>query len=449
MAKIRQQVESRALAAGARLPSLRASADAMGVSKSTVVEAYNRLAAEGVIEARPGSGFYVTRRTRPLTLAPRRQVDAPPSEPLWIMRQLIESSDALAQPGCGWLPRSWLPEDGLRKAMRAVARDGDTDLSVYGSGPGFLPLRRTLSDRLFDRGIEADPSQIILTDSATQGIDLVCRFLLVPGDTVLLDDPGYFNFRALMKAHRVKVVGVPQTREGPDLEAFARLAAEHAPRLYVTNAAFHNPTGVTSSAATAHRILKLAEAYDMVVVEDDVFADLESEAAPRLAAFDGLERVIHLGSFTKTISAAVRTGYIAARSDWIDGMVDLMLSTHFGSGALHARLTHRVLLDGGYRRHLEGVRTKLARAMSKTLRQLRNLGLEPWTEPRGGMFVWARLPDGLDALDLAQQALRERVVLAPGCVFSPSGESCDYLRFNVAQSTDPLVCRTLRKLMRP
>lgn len=446
MAEIRRRIETRGLAPGARVPSLRRLAGNLAVSKSTVVEAYDRLAAEGTITARPGSGFYVTRRTRPFSLAPGPRRTDREIDPLWIMRQSLDQA-GLSRPGCGWLPAEWLPDAALRRAMRALARDASADLAEYDAPLGFAPLRRHLADRLDARGIEAGPDRILLTDSGTQAIDLVCRFLLQPGDTVLLDDPCYFNFQAILRAHRAQVVGVPYTPAGPDLEAFARAATEHRPRLYVTNATLHNPTGTSLPAASVHRLLKLAEAHDMVIVEDDIFADFETEPAPRLAAFDGLDRVIQVGSFSKTLSAAVRCGFVAARPDWIDGIADLKLATAFGNAAMAAQLVHRLLVDGSYRRHLDGLRGKLARAMGVTARRLETAGLTLWTEPRAGMFLWARLPDGLDSAAVARRALAHGVVLAPGNVFSPAGTAAGYLRFNAAQCAAPRVFEVLSRAM--
>ncbi|WP_218823414.1 PLP-dependent aminotransferase family protein [Inquilinus limosus] len=452
MDTIRQRIESRALAPGAKVPSIRRLAEALGVSKSTVVEAYDRLAAEGAIAARPGSGFYVARRAQPLTLAePGRRLDRT-IDPLWIARQSLETPEPGAgpalKPGCGWLPADWMPDPAIRRALRGLARSEGEGLVDYDSPLGFAPLRRHLAGRLAERGIAAEAGQILLADGGTQAIDLIGRFLLEPGDAVLVDDPCYFNFLGVLRAHRAKVIGVKRTPSGPDLDAFARAAAEHRPKLYVTNAALHNPTGASLAPQVAHRLLTLAEAHDLVVVEDDIFADFESEPSPRLAALDGLQRVIHIGSFSKTLSAAVRCGFIAARPDWVEGLTDLKLATSFSNGALAARLVHRLLTDGSYRRHVEGVRGRLARAMGETARRLGALGLMPWVEPRGGMFLWAALPDGLDSAEVARRALARDVVLAPGDVFSPSRGAGRYLRFNVAQSASPRVFAVLEEAMR-
>ncbi|TIX53317.1 MAG: PLP-dependent aminotransferase family protein, partial [Mesorhizobium sp.] len=263
MSTIRHRIAARSLTPGTRLPSIRAFARTMQVSKSTVVEAYERLAAEGIIRSRPGSGFYAAGPLAPLSLAeigPRldRAVD-----PLWVSRQSLEAGDGVLKPGCGWLPASWMPEAGLRRALRTMARGDDVTLTDYGTPLGLAPLRHLLARRMAEHGIEASPDQIMLTESGTQAIDLLCRFLLEPGDTVLVDDPCYFNFHALLRAHRAKVVGVPYTPSGPDIELFAQALLEHRPRLYITNSALHNPTGAILSPVVAHRLLKLADQSDL------------------------------------------------------------------------------------------------------------------------------------------------------------------------------------------
>ena len=447
MAVIRSRIQTRSLTPGDRLPSVRAFAKTMAMSVSTIVEAYERLAAEGVIRSRPGSGFYVAGQLAPLSLAdigPRldRAVD-----PLWVSRQSLEAETTL-KPGCGWLPADWMPQEALRKALRTLSRAGDSTLTDYGVPLGLPVLRQLLSRRMAERSIEAPPERIMLTESGTQAIDLICRFLLEPGDTVVVDDPCYFNFHALLRAHQARIVGVPYTPAGPDIERFAEVLAMENPRLYITNSALHNPTGATLSPVTAHRVLKLAEQHGVTIIEDDIFADFEPLPAPRLAAFDGLDRVIHVGSFTKTLSASIRCGFIAARGDWIEGLRDLKLATAFGGGHLGAELVFSVLRDGSYRKHVEGLRLKLSRAMTATIARLKSVGIQPWLEPEAGMFVWCRLPEGMDAADLARQARLEDIVLAPGNAFSLSQSASGFLRFNVAQCQDDRLFVFLRKALK-
>jgi len=447
MESVQQRINSRSLVAGAKLPSIRSLAESMSVSKSTIVEAYDRLMASGVIYARRGSGFYVAGHAPPLSIAdlgPRldRAID-----PIWVMRQSLETSGVALRPGCGWLPRAWMPEASLRTNLRRLARDDKTELAGYGPPLGFAPMRQYLAARAMERGIAVNPEQIILSDSGTHAIDLVLRFMLKPGDVVLVDDPCYFNFIAMLRAHRAEIVAVPYTASGPDLDAFARILATHKPRLYVTNSAFHNPTGTVLKASVAHRVLKLAEQYDLSIIEDDIFADFEREPASRYATLDGLHRVIHVGSFSKTVSASIRCGYIAARTEWIEQLVNLKLATAFGSNPFAAELLHGLLASTAYRRHLRSMHDRLANAMGETVRRLTQAGLTFQAEPAGGMFLWAQLPDSLDATVIAQRALQKNVVLAPGNIFSVSQACKNMLRFNVSQSLSPRLYQVLQVAM--
>jgi DNA-binding transcriptional MocR family regulator len=448
MATIKHRIGGRSLTPGAKLPSVRGLAATLKVSISTVVEAYERLVAEGAILSRRGSGFYVANQAAPFSLSEAGPKLDRAVDPFWVSRQSLESGDAGLKPGCGWLPPSWLPEEGVRRALRSLSRAEGPVLVAYGSPLGLPPLRQLIARRMADRGIEASPDQIMLTESGIQAIDLLCRFLLEPGDTVLVDDPCYFNFHALLRAHRAKIVGVPYTPSGPDIEVFAQTVAEHRPRLYVTNSAIHNPTGATLSPVTAHRVLKIADQFDLTIIEDDIFADFEHTPAPRLAAFDGLDRVVHIGSFSKTLSASARCGFIAAKPEWLGGLTDLKIATSFGGGRHAAQLVLNVLSDGSYRKHIETLRGRLSKAMFDVSAKLKDLGIIPWLEPQAGMFLWCRLPDGVDAADIARFALEKDIVLAPGNAFSLSQTATDFMRFNVSQTLDPCVFDVLRGAIR-
>ncbi|BAQ45276.1 MULTISPECIES: PLP-dependent aminotransferase family protein [Methylobacterium] len=450
MRTIRGRIAARGLAPGERLPSIRGLATSMGVSPSTVAEAYERLAAEGAVRSRPGSGFYAASSAPPPTLAEigpclDREVD-----PFWVSRQSLDGEPDTPKPGCGWLPASWMPLEPLRRAARGLARAEGAVLADYGTTRGPAGLRRLLARQFAEEGLPVGPDRILLTGSSTQAVDLVCRLLLRPGDAVLVDDPCYFNFQALLRAHRATVIGVPWTEAGPDPERFAQAASQR-PRLYLTNSALHNPTGATLSPAIAHRILNAAAAHDVTIVEDDIFAPLEPEPSPRLAALDGLERVIRIGSFSKTLSASVRCGYVTARPDTIEALIDLQVATHFGGvSPVAAELVAGVLGNGQYRKHLDALRRRLARARRETAERLASLGIRPWLMPRGGFYLWCTLPDGRDAAGVARAALREGVVLAPGDVFSVSRTASDRMRFNVAQMGDGRVMPVLsRAVARP
>ncbi len=450
MNAIRAKVASRALAADDRLPSIRSFAATMGVSPSTVVEAYDRLAAEGLIRARPGSGFYVSSAALPpLALTKDQPQRDRAVDPFWVSRQSLDAGSGTMKPGCGWLPADWMPTDALRRAFRGLARADDAMLADYGATRGSLTLRRMLMARFADEGLEVPSEQLLLAASGTQAIDLICRFLLRPGDTVLVDDPCYFNFRALLRAHQVRLVSVPYTPSGPDVESFEAVLAAERPRLYITVSGLHNPTGATMSPQTAHRVLNAAAAFDLTIVEDDIFADFEPEPSARLAALDGLNRVIRIGSFSKTLSASLRCGFIAARADWIEDLADLQVATGFGGpSAVATEIIASVLASGSHRKHVEELRRRLARVRRDVGEKLQRIGIEPWLMPRGGFYLWCRLPAGCDSADVARSALADNLVLAPGNVFSASQSAAAFMRFNVAQCRDPKLMPALQRALR-
>lgn len=449
MNAVRRKIASRALAPGDRLPSVRRFAGTMGVSPSTVVEAYDRLAAEGLIRARRGSGFYVTGTSLPpMALAETETSSKRDVDPFWVSRQSLDADPSVLKPGCGWLPADWMPNAALRRGLRTLARADDAVLSDYGSTRGSVALRRLLLGRFAEEGLAATTDQIMVTSSGTQALDLICRLLLRPGDTVLVDDPCYFNFRALLRAHEVKIVGIPYTPTGPDISAFEEaLIAEH-PRLYVTNSALQNPTGASLSPQTAHRLLCAASAHGLTIVEDDVFADFEPTLSPRLAILDGFNRVIRIGSFSKTLSASMRCGYIAGPAEWIEGLLDLQVATNFGGPSpVAAELIASVLAGGGYRKHMDEIRGRLLRARKLAATRLAPLGIVPWIMPRGGFYLWCQLPAGYDSSLIARWCMEEDVLLAPGNVFSVSQTATSFLRFNVAQLGGERVLSVLRRAM--
>ncbi|MEJ5118451.1 PLP-dependent aminotransferase family protein [Gluconobacter cerinus] len=449
MEAIRQRIATRALVSGDRLPSIRQFAKIMQASPSTIVQAYDRLVAEGVIASRQGSGFYVKGRALPpLSLVGANTPAARAVDPFWVSRQSLDSDPTVLKPGCGWLPTDWMPNEALRKAFRAVARGKGNILSDYGSTTGALRLRRLLTSQFSEEGLDISPDQVLLTGSGTQAVDLICRLLVRRGDTVLVDDPCYFNFQALLKAHEIRIVGVPYTATGPDTEAFERIVLQEKPRLYITNSALHNPTGATLSPQTAFRLLSTAAASGVLIVEDDIFADFETAPSPRLAVMEGLEHVIRIGSFSKTLSASVRCGYIAARKDLIEGLIDLQVATSFGGPSpVITEVIADVLEGGSYRKHMLEIKRRLEKSRKTVIRKLETLGISPWTVPKAGFYVWCRLPDGQDSTDIALRSMADKIIHAPGNVFSVSQSASSFMRFNVTQCEDERVFRSLEMML--
>jgi DNA-binding transcriptional MocR family regulator len=440
---IRTRIDDRVLRPGARLPPIRQFAEQYGVSRFTVVEAYDRLVALGHLQSRRGSGFYVASRPAPAGAARSGETIERAIDAAWLMREMALDRPERILAGAGSLPASWLDEAGVLRALRSLTRRSDVRPVSYGSAQGYAPLRAQLQVRLAEIGIGATPEQIVLTYGVHQALDIVCRYFLKPGDCVLVDDPGYWNLFGNLRLYGVALLGVPRTPDGPDVQALEALLAEHRPRLFFTHSVLHNPTGCNLSPATAFRILQLAEKHDFMVVEDDIYGDIAPDAATRLASLDQLSRVIYTASFSKTISGNLRVGFLACRPDLAHIFTDVKIVSMMSSAELSEQLVHQLLTDGHYRKLLDRLKGRLSDATGQALRMLERVGLKPDPDPRGGPFVWARVPGLADTAELARQAAREDILLAPGNVFRPQNQPSGYLRLNVGFCTSERLERFL------
>ena len=231
----------------------------------------------------------------------------------------------------------------------------------------------------------------------------------------------------------LKLVPVPRTPTGPDVAALEAVCASFRPKAFFTQTLLQNPTNSSMDAATAFAVLQLAQRHDMLVVEDDIYGDLHPGGNPlRLAQADRLQRVIYLGGFSKVLSPNIRVGFVAAAPHFIRLFSEHKLLSVLTTSELDERLVHAVLSSGGYRKHVERVRQRLAGHRGAVVRGLRNAGLEPQENGTGGLFVWARLPEGVDPELLARDAEENGILLAPGTLFVLRQSDHPWLRFNVA-----------------
>lgn len=440
---VMKQIDDRALRVGTRMPSIRQFATDHSVSRFTVVQAYDRLVAAGYLQSRLGSGFYVASRAQPRAAKETVYKLDSATDVLWLLRNALQSGSREAMPGVGWLPHDWLDEEGMQRSLRALSKHGGTSLTHYGEPAGYGPMRELLQHRLAENGIQADAAQIILTKGASHGLDLIARYLVRPGDTVLVDDPGYFTLFGMLKSLNAKLVGVPWNEDGPDTVALEALLKEHKPRLYFTNTILHNPTGASISQSVAFRMLQLAEKYDLTLVEDDIYGDFMPAPATRLATLDQLRRVIYIGGYSKTISCSARVGFIACTREMAERLTDLKLLSGLTTSEIDERLIYQMLIDGQFRKHMDRLRAQLDRARDKTLRNLERIGYTTNVVPTGGMFIWARKSANANAAAIASKAAKEGIILAPGNLFRPHQEPSPWLRFNVAACGDPALFRFL------
>ena len=457
---MRKRIDDRLSRPGSRVPSIRALAEERQVSRFTVVEAYERLVAHGYLESRRGSGFYVrdiASGSRPVARdvqradAHRQPTDARRIDAQWLVRNMFQDLPPHHMPGSGLPPPGWMDRELLAVAIRSLGRTmgtGDSQsagMLDYGRPQGHLPLREQLRRKLADLSVEADPAQIVTTSGATQAFDLIARHFIAPGDAVLVDDPAWFLMFGLFAAHGARVIGVPRLHDGPDLAVLERMVVEHKPRFYVIDSVLHNPTSTSLSSAKAFQVLRLAEQHDFMLIEDDVYADLHpgssgGRGAPgpamRIASLDQLKRVIYVGSFSKTLAANLRVGFLACDAALAERFAEHKMLAALTTPELGERMVCRILADGHYRKHVERLRGRFDAARERAVRGLERVGLVVDHQPAVGMFIWARAT-GIDTNALAARLFDQGYLLAPGSLFSPSQLPSSMLRFNIATSSNP------------
>ena len=444
-----ERIRSGALPAGARLASVREAARRHALATSTVVAAYDLLQAQGLVEARQQRGFFVRASLNVAPQPPQRAGGlrgTPPHDVAALMRGMFEHQGGKSlSPGLGTLPPDWLDLPLLHGAMRrALADDAREPASLsYGEPAGDARLRAALSLRLGQLGIAASAQQIVTTAGATQALDIVSRLLLAPGDTVLVDEPGWAVEYARLTQMGIKLAAVPRGPAGPDLAEFGRLLQSAAkPRVYITVSVLHNPTGATLSLAAAHELLKLAQAHDVMIVEDDTYAWLAPLQAPRLAALDQLQRTVYISGFSKILTPNWRVGFLAASPALVERVIDRKLLTALTTPALPERALAITLEQGTLRRHAERVTVRLDAARQRSVRLAEEAGFTFAAPPRG-LFGWVET--GVDVDRLAAQLHHQGWLIAPGSLFHALPRPSTLMRINFATSQEAKLWRALRE----
>ncbi|MFJ1299198.1 PLP-dependent aminotransferase family protein [Pseudomonadota bacterium AL_CKDN230030165-1A_HGKHYDSX7] len=436
---IGEQIAEGVYRPGDKLPSLRELAQLHRYAKNTVVVAFEILVARGLVVPRRGSGFYVAQDAHA-----RKGQDEEAGQLsramdiVWLMREQLRTQPDAVAAGDGFPPVEWLADMRMDRYQQRVTRTGLGALFRYGSRFGYRPLRDSLVRKLGDIGIGAAPGQFVLTHGANEAMDLVIRYFLQPGAVALVDDPGYYPLFGKLKLAGVRMVGVPRLADGPDMSALEASLQRHKPRLFFTQSIAHNPTGSDLAPAKAYKLLQLAERHNLIIVENDPLADFKPTAAVRLAALDQLERVIYLGSFSKSFSAALRVGFIACGSALASDLADLKALVHVSSSEYSERMVDVMLREGHYARHLVRLRHRLELATAQALDVLDGLGAEVFTRPASSLYLWCRFPGQDDSLALAQGLMEEKVMMAPGRVFSvDSNARSPWSRCNVGAVIEP------------
>jgi 2-aminoadipate transaminase len=340
--------------------------------------------------------------------------------------------------GVGQPSPSLLPLSLMATAAADRLGSGEASLLAYGAEQGDGHFRIALAQFLSDYyAAPVDPAGLFVTAGASQGLDLICTLLAQPGDAVFVEEPSYFLALRIFRDHRLKIIGLPMDADGLMIEAVEEKLAYHQPALLYTVCAFHNPTGVTLSAARREALVRLSRERNLLIVADEVYHLLAftTSPPPPLGGHADSAAVLSLGSFSKIMAPGLRLGWVQTGRSLMHRLVTCGLLDSggglnpFTSGLLRSAITLGLQRD--HLVHLKAVYAKRMLALTTALRRHLPEGVT-FQEPAGGFFVWLKFPEQIDTAELLSEAKKHGVGYQPGKKFSCQQGLKNFARVSVS-----------------
>ena len=433
------------LGPGEKLPTTRALAEEIGVNHLTAARAYRRLAELGYVTASVGRGTFVR-----AAAAARSEDGSSEDWQSWVLPErrtsyaervlqetLVTSTrDDLISLAVGFPDPALYPTEEIAAITgRVFEEEGDAALS-YLSAEGLPALRQEIAERGRAAGFASDAEEIIVTSGARQGLDLVARTVLGPGDVAVVESPTFIGVLSSLQATGARVIGVPMDEDGFDVDFFEQVLARHEVKLCALQTACQNPTGRDLAPDRRARLAALARERSFFVLEDGVYSSLrfEGEEQPRLRSLDP-SHVIYVDSLSKTIGGGLRVGWIAARGPVFSRLAVMKMGSDMGSTTLVQHVAARYLAGDAHDRQLRATLPVYRERRDALLDALeRHLAGEYRAQrPVGGHHVWVALKRPLDERALYSEALRHGMTFTPGAaaLAEPRGETAMRLSFGL------------------
>lgn len=443
---IARSIRSGLIKPGERLPSVRQASTARKLSPATIFQAYYRLEAQGLIESRARSGYYVTRAVAALPPEPEtasrpdgesRAVDV--SDLVFEILQSSMHRDVVPL-GSAFMSPTLFPLDRIGRAMATAALHLDPWSTVDDLTPGNAALRRQIALRYLIDGMDVSADEIVITNGALEALNLCIAAVTKPGDAVVVESPCFYACLQSLERYGLRAIEVPtHPRDGIDLDSLEAAIERHSPRACWLMPTFHNPLGSTMPEERKRALVELLARHDIPLVEDDVYAELHfaGKRALPAKAFDRDGQVMHCSSFSKSLAPGYRIGWVAAgrrAQDIARRKLTSTLNTNVPAQIALAKHLER----GGFDRHLRRLRSTLAEQQSRYIAAIADAFPEGTrvTRPAGGYFLWLELPEGIDTLQLQQRASQQGISIAPGPMFSASRGFRNCLRLNCGHPFD-------------
>jgi DNA-binding transcriptional MocR family regulator len=418
---VERGVSRQELPAGFQLPPERDLARALRVSRATVVAAYRELEARGIVRAYVGRGTFVCARpdpgSAPFSWRGKVSAAALQADDSTVRDLVAHAADpSLTSFAAGTPALECFPLDAFRRAVDAILSREPAAALKLGPTEGQPTFRVTIAERF---GGQAE--NILVIAGAQQGLDLLARCLVDPGDAVIVDRPGYLGAISSFRCAGARLVGWDMQRA--DLDELEELMLRYRPKLMYLNPTHQNPTGMTLPIRARRELIELAERYRVPLIEDDTYRELSLGAPPppSLYELDELNSVvIHLNSFAKMLAPGLRLGWISAVPAIVEQLALIKQRVDPHTQNLAQLAVGELIESGAFDRHVAALRGEHRRrrdAMVKALRQYVPAGKLTFAVPEGGLYLWCRLPTDVRAREVQREAFRDRVVFVPGEAF--------------------------------
>lgn len=451
---LQHRIERGSYAPGQKLPGIRRLATETGYSPTTVIAALRLLEDDGWLHARPRSGFYVPNRPSSLALP---ATSNPPVGPQLVQTQQRALQLTQDSQQAGVLPlgtaipaAAFLPLASLQRALAQAVRHAGVRLSQYGFPPGDPLLRQQIARRMGLAGCELGPDQILITSGAQEAMTLALQATCTPGGIVAVESPCFYGLLQLIESLGLQALEIPtDPRQGIQLEALQQALAQWPIQACALVANFSNPLGHCMTDHAKRQLVAMLAAAEVPLIENDIYGDLgfSLQRPSACKSFDQQGLVLYCNSFAKSLSPAIRLGWLAAgryhqRSQY------LKYATSLASPTLAQLAVSRLLATGGFEAWLRQVRRRYSQQIARfsELIQQQFPASTKVSQPQGGFMLWLEFEPQVDALSLQEQALEFGLSLAPGPMFSASGKYRHCIRLNCAQPLTPALIQALTRL---
>ena len=465
--EIRALIRAGTLTPEMRLPATRTLAESLGVHRNTAVSAYRKLEQEGLVTSTMGSGTFVAATVGTLPASAESMPEGPARfywEGLLRRRsglmpgpaEILQSRDVTVAKNPillnGAVPDSrQFPMEAFAACMDEVLAYADPHLLEYGPPEGHESLRAWIAEWLAEMGVvPLETERIFIVSGSQQGLDLLARLFLAPGDRVAVEVPTYTGAFMVLREAGARIIGIPVDEEGIILTALEEVLSSETIKFLYTMPCYQNPTGITLSPARRAGLLDLARRHSVAIVEDHYSSQLHYSGPPPrpLLADEPDGRVIHLGTFSKILFPGLRLGWMVVPRPLCRPMRQLRWATDLSSGTFTQQVLDRFCRSGRLSEHLERLCRVNAGRLNAMLSALAD-ALPPeatWTRPAGGMTLWVQLHEQIDTRTLLRDAAERGLLFTPGIAFFPDGQGGHALRLSFNREDEKRITRGVRLL---